>query len=40
MGFYAIPFGVLIGDQNAWIVMAVINFFFCLPLVPLYFSGA
>jgi hypothetical protein len=39
MGFYAIPFAEKIGVQNAWITLAMVNFAFALPLVPLFFAG-
>jgi hypothetical protein len=40
IGFYAIPFANQIGIEDAWITLAMITFFFFLPLIPLYYYGA
>ncbi|CRG86014.1 Polyamine transporter 3 [Talaromyces islandicus] len=40
MSFYALPFVVAVGVQDAWIVLALTIVVFFFPLVPLYLWGA
>src|ERR1700722_16946989 len=39
VGFYAIPLSVRIGVQNAWILLAMLNFLFFLPMIALMWKG-
>lgn len=39
VGFYAIPLSVRIGIQNSWILWAMLNVLFFLPMIALMWKG-
>jgi hypothetical protein len=39
VGFYAIPLSVRIGVQNSWILWAMLNVLFFLPVIALMWKG-